>query len=57
VCRRGRPPGAAPVSSLQTSRLFVLSFISAIRSPSMTASFGAPPHRGVHLSDDSRSFH
>jgi len=54
VRRRGR--GEAVASSLQISRLFALSFIKAIKLLSMTASLGAPPHSGVHLSDKLRSF-
>jgi hypothetical protein len=54
VRRRGR--GEAVTSSLQISRLFVLSFIKAIKLLSMTASLGAPLHSGVHLSDKLGSF-
>jgi len=53
---RRRGCGEAVTSSLQISRLFALSFIKAIKLSSMTASLGAPPHSGVHLSDKLRSF-
>jgi hypothetical protein len=53
---RRRGPEEAVTSSLQISRLFALSFIKAIKLSSMTASLGAPPHSGVHLSDKLRSF-
>jgi hypothetical protein len=48
IWRRGL--GEAVTSNLQISRLFALSFIKAIELLSMTASLGAPPHSGVHLS-------
>jgi hypothetical protein len=49
-------PREAVTSSLQISRLFALSFIKAIKLSSITASLGAPPHSGVHMSDKLRSF-
>jgi hypothetical protein len=53
---RRRGPEEAATSTLQISILLALSFITAIKLLSMTASFGAPPHSGVHLSDKLRSF-
>jgi hypothetical protein len=55
IVRRSGSEEAA-TSSLQISILLALSFITAIKLLSMTVSFGAPPHSGVHLSDRLRSF-
>ena len=46
----------AVISSLQISRLFTLSFITAIKSLSMATSYVVSAHGGVHLPDKLRSF-